>query len=485
MNAWQVLKSYFQPLPKLNTKDSGLMQPGDYTTGLTNRQWMTALQTQLGLYTGSRIDYAEEVGDLSLSSLLMAAVNWFGTTMPEAPLVIQLPKGDKWETQIGHPLAKLWARPNAYFTGEQLSLAIALSWMFDGNVYFYKVRNFAGEVIEQWYLPHFLVEPEFDPYDPSVFIKSYLYQVNGVDYHLPVEDVLHIKRGLDPANPRKGLSLVKPILREVYTDNEAANYGAVMFRNLGLPGLVIAPSDAVAQVSPEARTEMREKFESEFSGDGRGKIMIASRKVDVHQLSFNPEQMVVPEARYISEERWASLTGIPAVVLQFGAGLRRSTYNNYSEAVRQAYHAFLLPTLKQIASQISLHLVEETEPLARAFFNIDDMQVLQEDRNELSKRITNEWQFDLITRKEAKLMLGREVAADDEIYYSQFKAQFAIQPTKPDSKADDEEEEKALPLEQKKSAASDEAIGAQWWKDFANNEAEGLLEAEVIESEDV
>lgn len=461
---------------RLARKSAGLRMPGVSMYGLSRSSWAQALAAQFGFFANTRIDYASEVGDLSLSSLVMAAVNWFGTAMPEAAFTVERPKNDKFELVANHPLTRLWQQPNAYYVGESYAFAIAFSWIVDGNVYFYKVRNRAGQVIELWYLPHFLVEPEYDAFDPHTFIKTYLYSVNGLDYHLPVEDVLHIRRSVDPANPRKGIGIVRPILREIYTDNEAANYSATMFRNLGLPGFIIAPTNETAQIDKDKRAELRDKFESEFKGDGRGRLLVSSKKVDIHRLSFDPDKMNADKSRRISEERWAALTGIPAIVLGFGAGLERSTYSNFEQALEQAYKGFLLPTLRQIAPQIGAQLLHEMpgEEANRVRFNVDELQILQEDRNALSKRVVEEWKADLITREDAKLLLHHAVAPDDKIYYTQFRAQLTAQSA---NNTSDSEEEKSL-LETK-SNADDEREAAAWWDAFAPDAAADLLSAEV------
>lgn len=474
---------------KLSRKESGLLMNGTQTYGLSRWSWTQSLLSQLGVFTGTRIDYRSEVGDLSLSSLVMSAVNWFGTALPEAPVIVETPNKNDYERIAGHPLEMLWEMPNEYYAGTNYAHAIAYSWLVDGNVYFYKVRNYAGEVIELWYLPHFLVDPQFQAYNPGSFIDFYLYEVNGRRYELPVEDIVHIRRGVDPANPRKGIGVVAPLLREVFIDNEASNFSATTFKNLGLPSFIITPDDTAVSLDKDQRTDMRKAYEDEFRGDGRGRVLIASRKVNIHPLTFEPDKLDTRGNRRIAEERWSSLTGIPAVVLGFGAGLERSTYSNYESALEQAYKGFLLPTMRQIAPQLKRQLLVDfmrtTDARARVRFYTDEMPILQEDRDNRSKRVQSEWKSDLITRSEARIALDRDaMPGDDALYYTPYRAQFvrAIADASADTQSEDETKQLLAP--ETKSNKSDELEAAEWWSEFAPDAATELFEAEIVDEDE-
>lgn len=66
-----------------------------------------------------------------------------------------------------------------------------------------KVRDLAGQVVELWYLPHYMVEPQW-PISGVPFISHYAYCVDGREYYIPREDIIHFRWGLDPNNPRRG-----------------------------------------------------------------------------------------------------------------------------------------------------------------------------------------------------------------------------------------------------------------------------------------
>lgn len=87
MGYWQRLKAAYQTF-RGEPVFSGFGGQGFWNDSNAHR-----LEGMLRLFTGSKIDYEREVGDLSLSSLVMAAANWLGTTLPEAPLEVVQGKG--------------------------------------------------------------------------------------------------------------------------------------------------------------------------------------------------------------------------------------------------------------------------------------------------------------------------------------------------------------------------------------------------------
>ena len=70
-----------------------------------------------------------------------------------------------------------------------------------------------------------------------------MYRVNGKTYVLSKDDIIHYRDGIDPENDRFGLSGLSAVLREVFTDNEAATYSAAILRNMGVPSIIVTPKN--------------------------------------------------------------------------------------------------------------------------------------------------------------------------------------------------------------------------------------------------
>jgi hypothetical protein len=150
------------------------------------------------------------------------------------------------------------------------------------------------------------------------------------------EDVVHFRFGLDSDDPKLGSSPLKSVLREVFTDDEAAAFTASLLRNMGVPGLVFRRSGRDDQ--PGRREGDEADVQAKFSATAR-RADRDDRRDEVHQFGFSPEQLLLKELRRIPEERVTAVFGIPAIVAGLGAGLDRSTFTNMGEAREAAYEA--------------------------------------------------------------------------------------------------------------------------------------------------
>ncbi len=159
------------------------------------------------------------------SNVVMAPIQWIMRALAEAPPVVerQLGPDQPWKTQRDHPLRQLLAVPNEWYDGTNLIQATGMSYTLDGNAYLIKRRNAYGAVRELWYAPHFSIFPQWHIGAPdSRFIDRYLYApMGGTPEILAPSEVVHLRFGLDPRNPRFGMSQLKTLMREIFTDEEA------------------------------------------------------------------------------------------------------------------------------------------------------------------------------------------------------------------------------------------------------------------------
>lgn len=372
----------------------------------------------------SEPDYAARLGDLSRSSLVMAAVRWVGNTLPEAPLMVKEPGAEEGESEEvkGHPLVELLRYPNPYYAGDSLWTAFAYSWVISGNVYFIKVRDGQGKVSELWYEPHWNVRPVTD--DKRVLLTSgvvdrYELSRGNLWYPVPKEDVIHFKDGLDPHDPRYGLSFVGTILRELYGDQEAARFAARLSSGGGVPPWVMTIDPAITGFDSKQAEALEQVLYEKTAGKKKGRPMVVYGG-KAERLGFTPEEMDVKMLRRLPEERFAAVTGIPAVVLELGAGTDHSIYNNVRQAVERAYEAYLIPLQRRIAAQLNLHLLPEFEGEESDCYVTHDLskvRALAEDETEIHKRYRESLLAGGITLNEYRSKIGMPEASDGNVYY--------------------------------------------------------------------
>jgi HK97 family phage portal protein len=367
----------------------------------------------------TKFDYAGQVqGNGRGNSAVEACVRWICRTFPEAQLQVLQAQGDG--TEIAVPDARLISllrKPNAYYSGELLWRATLADWTTTGNAYWLKVRNGMREPVELWWLPENMVQPWW-PEDGSAYLSYYIYTPNGAQINYDPADIVHFRDGMDPTNTRKGLSPLASLLREIFTDDEAANYTASLLRNVGVPGVIIAPDTDEVNVTPDDAKAIKAEFKQLSSGDNRGDPMVMPARVKVTPLGFDPQQMDVKALRRIPEERVSAVLGVPAIVAGLGAGLDRSTFANMSEAREMAYESNIIPNQRLFAADLTSQLLMEWDATGkqRVAWDYRNVRVLQEDQNKLWVRVDTAVRGGWLTVARAQEMVGEQSEEADNVY---------------------------------------------------------------------
>lgn len=361
--------------------------------------------------------YGASVQEGLESNVVMAPIHWITRNFTEATAVVQRKVKRVWREQEGHALSKLLMRPNPFYSGSMLWKATLVSMLLDGNGYWRKIRNRFGDVLELWYLPHFLVEPKW-PRHGDVFISHYEYrpQATGLRIDLDPRDIVHLRfGGLDPENTRLGLSPIRPLLREVFTDEEASNFAASILRNMGVPGGVMAPKDvASAQaLDSDQAAQMKEYIRNNFRGDQRGDWFVSGVPMQIEQFGFDPNQLMLNNLRDIAEERVCAMLGIPAAVVGFGAGLQQTKVGATMRENRQAaWHNCVIPLQNDTSEQAGAQLLPDftAQPdRYRLGFDRAGVSAFEEDKTEIARRAGVLVEKGIITVADAQEMTGAEV----------------------------------------------------------------------------
>jgi HK97 family phage portal protein len=367
-----------------------------------------------GLLPGTNVNYQARVGKGFGSSVVMAPVQWIARTFPQTVFRVRV----RGEVVPEHPLEKLVTGPNPFYSGSALLMSTILSYTMSGNAYWLIVRDSRLRPIELWYAPHWLLSPVAGDGGGN-FITHYEYTPRGVVIRLDPSDVVHFRYGLDPENVRLGLGPLASLWREIFTDDEAANFTAAILRNMGMAGMVISPA-AGRTVAPGDLETTRKYINERLTGDRRGKPIVMSGATEINQMAFSPQQLTLGALRDVPEERVCAVLGIPAAVVGFGTGLQQTKVGaTLRELVRLAWTANLIPMGKVFASEIERCLLKEFEPRpeqSRVFFDSADVEALQDDANDRVERHAKLFTAGIITREEAKLATGFEPRSGDDIY---------------------------------------------------------------------
>lgn len=360
-------------------------------------------------------DYRKDLGPLDGNSLVMCVVNYTGTRLPEATPTVKRRNGDEWSIDEAHPVSALIRRPNKHHVWADYAQVASLNWWVQGSVYFYKSRaNLTGLPIELWYLPQtgeggFEVIPRWpnDRRTPDVvqwasgygekvkdldsFISHYEYRVPGKPPELlKAADVLHLKRGVNPSNPREGLGAFEPLVTELYGDGKMAQFTAAIMSNMGIQVPVLSPKDQTTRVTPTTAAHIKESWIAKTTGDRAGEPVVFDLPMTAEKFGFSPTELDLSKLRLIPESRVAAVTGIPAATLQLLVGLENGTaYASSEQARQQGYEEVVIPIQTSWAEKLNWQLLTEFESdLSNVRFEFDtsNVRVLQEDRDALYRR---------------------------------------------------------------------------------------------------
>jgi HK97 family phage portal protein len=316
---------------------------------------------------------------------------------------------DEDETIDGHPLTSLIESPNTGYDAQSLWAATLLSYHLDGNAYWIKERNARGFGVPTsiWYEPHWSIKPHW-PENGSAFIDYYERRINGTIEKIPIENVVHFRNGLNPANPRYGLAPLKAALLQVFTDTEVSLWVAALCRNMAIPGVVVSPAEPIGMTMEKAE-QIKQTWKRKFGGDNRGEPLILDFQADIKPLGYDPKQMDFASITNLAESRISGALGIPAIVAGLSAGLDSSTYNNLANLKKSAFEECLIPTWKTFERTIARQLLIDFERDTTAIdceFDTSEIRALQENQSEKESRAIAAWQAGVTSLNETRAQFG-------------------------------------------------------------------------------
>lgn len=358
----------------------------------------------------SQYNYKIEAGPLWENSIVMSCTHWLLRTFPEAQLVARDKPGMNGEI-VNSRVVELFNDPNPDYDGATLMSSIVMSYILNGNSYLYVETDKYRRPLALYNMAYWKTNPYREDKSNN-FIDGYMFRNGKEAIKIPKDKIIHLRYGQDPNNEMKGMSPLASVLREVCTDNEAATAAAAIMRNLGIPGLTFIPSDA-SQITDAQKEAMAIKAREKWTGDRRGELAIMPIAGTLEQFGFEPDKMAFDIIRRVPEERICGVLGIPAVVAQLGAGLERSTFNNYEEARKAAYQSCLIPLWNTLGYQLTKHALPKfssSQPYGKnpeIYLNFDytNISALQEDKTELHARVREDYKAGGITLKEFRTIL--------------------------------------------------------------------------------
>ena len=372
----------------------------------------------------------------SKNELVFACINEKATSLPEATLRAYRRTKDGEEEIPDHPLRQLMQKPNPFMTEFELMEMTVTYLDIAGNAFWEKGRSAAGRVVEIWPLrpDRVRIVP-----DNVKYISQYVYEIGGIWYPLDPDDVIHFKY-FHPTDYFFGMSPLKAISRAVGTDNEATDFVQSMLQNNATPATVVTTQTAIDEA---LSTRLSRIWKKKFGGKNRGEPAILQAGMDVKSIGMNLRDLEFPDLRTVSETRICSGFGVPPILVGANAGLQRSTFSNYKEARESFWEETLSPLMVRLGGRVNLGMMPEYGSDSNVYcrFDTTNVRALQENENDKWSRATAAKKDGIITKNEARSVLGYKPVPDGDKF---------TEDEKPDP--DQEEQNKNKNLQKQKEA---------------------------------
>jgi len=396
------------PLPLSQSRDI-------YLTGYGSGQLQTLLRRAL---PGSTKDWSRIAGDLGLNGIVASAIDWYVRNYPQAtPRLYRPVDSQQAEPVEDHPVIQLMAQPDPMIMGSLFWSWVIQDYKLFGNTYLRKIRSTTrGVVTALQFLPQDMVRPVGNGVNP---LTHYIYTTDGRSFDIPVSDIIHIRYNRDPQDIRLGRSPVMAVLREIATDNTASTTAYGLLANGAMPSLIVGPDakDQTVDISMDDARQVKRQLHEDLTGDGSGGIVVMTGAYKLDRVSLTPSELALDSVRRVPEERICSAMGINPMVLGLGAGLDRSTYNNFERAQQAAWEDGMVPLLRTLADAITADLLPEYPETQEGDFvqyDLETVRALADDLAAEAERAERLYKAGIIDRAEAKRIAGLEAVPEDE-----------------------------------------------------------------------
>lgn len=337
----------------------------------------------------------------SQNPYVFAACSYIARACAGVPWKVTRVIGSDTEATIDkHPILDLLAHPNPEQGRMRFVEELIIHLLLGGDAYIERVG------------PDLLTAPPRELYNlrpdrmtiipgrTQGLVQSYRYQVNGNKRELRPELVKHLKL-LDPLNDFYGMSPARPGSRSIDQNNDSRAWNDSLLQNGGRPSGAFVKDE---NLTTEQFTRLQSEIESKHSGSARvGKFLLLEGGLKFQEIGLNPKDMDWLEGQKLSAREIAIVYNVPPELLGDSAN---KTYSNYQEARKAFYQETVLPLLDYLRDELNMWLVPLFGGNVYLDYNSDEIEALQEDRDALYTRANAAYAGGLMTRNEARALVG-------------------------------------------------------------------------------
>lgn len=352
------------------------------------------------------------------NAAVFACVSVLANTFPEPPLRVFDFDDERLES---HPISEILEEPDREngMSPSDLSLYMIYHAALGGACYLQKLRSKAGRVVGL--RPYHVGNITPVRGAGGQLVAAYDYRSNRAGEtatRLDPKDVIVFRwPSLDLDNAHLPLSPLAPIAKERGTDTELTRFVLEVLYNDAVPrGLIRLPESMGADT--ERDDALRAIWRERFGRGSRGDVAVMHSGGDYTRVGMNFSELAVQALRDTPEARIAAAFGVPAILAGLNVGLARSTFSNTAEARKFLTDSRLVPLWERAGSALTRGLRDEFTGADRISIKYDLSRIaaLQESQDARAKRAGELYKSGVITRNEARRMVGREDVGGGDVF---------------------------------------------------------------------
>ena len=301
--------------------------------------------------------------------------------------------------------------------------SVFLNLFLFGRAYILKNEEAVGFVpTNQFVLPTQCVVPNVTTGGYFDEPESYTFY-DGSKTHTYYPDDLTIIKYYDPTdvlNNNNGLSPLQATWKTVNAGNNRNEAESKLLENRGISGFIspkAANGDAGAiGFRGAVLTSLREIFSRLTGGASKfNKVEVLEMATEFTQLGLDANDLKLIEMRLNHVRDICNVYGVPSLLFN---DYQSRTHANYREAMKALYTDFVIPQVKLFINQYEKHTVKIFNNLQIQKYwiqiNESNIEPLNPSADELRAAALEQYSRGLITKSEAREMIGRSAEMEDE-----------------------------------------------------------------------
>lgn len=231
-----------------------------------------------------------------------------------------------------------------------------------------------------------------DPWNPATELQGYVYQPGGPGggkepiVYTP-EQVAHFAPMPDPLSPRKGMSWLTPVIREIDADAAATAHKDALFTKGGTPNMIVKADATVTEELFNAVVKLYREGHEDASN--AGKAWFVQSGFDPTVVGKNLQELDFKVVQGAGETRIAAASGIHPIIVGLSEGMQGASLNagNFNSARRLTADKTLRPLWRNVAG--SLEWLVTTPQIkagkAELWYDERDIAFLHDDRKDAAE----------------------------------------------------------------------------------------------------